>query len=235
MISVCMATYNGERFIKQQIDSILCQLNPEDELIISDDGSTDETLKIIESYHESRIKVFHHEKKNNISNHKKATLNFENALLNAKGDFIFLSDQDDIWLPNKVQVCVNELNTSDFVVHNMTIIDQNNYTLEKLRFEKDINPLPKNWLSILVKMNLRGCTMAFRRECLNYLLPIPYNIVAHDYWISCMCIKKGLCKYIEAPLILYREHFDSVSYKKKTSLFYKLNYRLELFFNVLIK
>lgn len=107
MISVCMATYNGGRFIKEQIDSILPQLSQYDELIVSDDGSTDRTLEIIASYKDERIKVFHHQKTGNkyypTLKVCYSTNNFENALKQAKGDYIFLCDQDDIWEKNKVE------------------------------------------------------------------------------------------------------------------------------------
>ncbi|MDE5758415.1 MAG: glycosyltransferase, partial [Allobaculum sp.] len=92
MISVCIATYNGERYIETQIRSILDQLNEDDEIIISDDSSTDRTLDIIRSLNDSRIKLFAGNKFHS------RTFNFENALKQATGDFIFLSDQDDIWL-----------------------------------------------------------------------------------------------------------------------------------------
>lgn len=95
MISVCMATYNGEEYIKEQLESILCQLGEMDEIIISDDGSTDNTLNIIESYNDSRIKIHINTGKHGF------VYNFENALQKAKGEYIFLSDQDDIWLPEK--------------------------------------------------------------------------------------------------------------------------------------
>lgn len=95
MISVCMATYNGEKYIKEQIDSILKQLGSDDELVISDDGSSDGTIDIILGYHDPRIHLYKG------SFHSPA-FNFENALKNATGDFIFLSDQDDIWYDNKV-------------------------------------------------------------------------------------------------------------------------------------
>ena len=108
MISVCMATYNGERYIKRQIDSILYQLGEDDELIISDDGSTDRTLEIIKKYNDSRIKIYEHIKKAELSKVKKlrnfyyATSNFENALIHSRGEYIFLADQDDIWESEKV-------------------------------------------------------------------------------------------------------------------------------------
>lgn len=231
MISVCMATYNGERYIKQQIDSILCQLEENDELIISDDGSSDRTLEIVEAYNDRRIKVFHHSSDSKLSGHKKATLNFENALSKAAGDYIFLSDQDDVWENNKVFECVRELQSHDFVAHNMSVVDDDNLLVSEKRYSA--SPLPKNWFSIVVKMNLWGCCMAFKKECLGYLLPFPSGVLAHDYWIAAMCIKNGSCSYSEIPLIKYREHLGSVSYKKYNSIFYKLKYRLDLFIEIL--
>ena len=97
MISVCMACYNGEKFIQEQVDSIICQLGLDDELIISDDGSNDRTLDILFSYEDSRIKILHNRACHGFVG------NFENALSHAKGDYIFLSDQDDIWKKEKVQ------------------------------------------------------------------------------------------------------------------------------------
>ena len=91
MVSVCMATYNGEKYIKEQIDSILSEIKENDEIVISDDNSTDCTVEIIKSYNDDRIKLYH----SNARNFKK---NFENARNKAKGDIIFLSDQDDVWI-----------------------------------------------------------------------------------------------------------------------------------------
>ena len=112
-----MATHNGEKFIKEQLDSILCQLSPEDEVVISDDGSTDSTLEIIEGYNDSRIKIYRmtHTRKG-MKSHYYVTMNFENALRQAKGDYIFLCDQDDVWYPHKVERCFEVLKEYDMVL-----------------------------------------------------------------------------------------------------------------------
>lgn len=91
MISVCMPTYNGEKFIRIQLESILSQLGNDDEIVISDDSSTDKTVEITKSFNDSRIHLL----ENNTFH--SPIYNLENALKNAKGDFIFLSDQDDEW------------------------------------------------------------------------------------------------------------------------------------------
>lgn len=103
MISVCVATYNGEMYIRQQLQSILCQLADSDEVIISDDGSTDGTLTVIREINDKRIRLIDGPRR------QSPTLNFENALRQAKGDHIFLSDQDDVWKPEKVAVCMKWL------------------------------------------------------------------------------------------------------------------------------
>ena len=104
MVSVCMATKNGAKFIREQLDSILAQLDPSDEIIISDDASTDETISLIESYNDNRIRLLKNKLSVGISR------NFEISLNVSKGEFIFLADQDDVWAPNKVEVMKMNLN-----------------------------------------------------------------------------------------------------------------------------
>ena len=120
-ISVCLATYNGEKYIKEQLDSILPQLSANDEIIISDDNSTDDTINIIRSLNDERIKIY-------VNKTKGIVKNFENALNNASGDIIFLSDQDDVWKNDKVKKILSAFssdNSLTFVFSNAEIIDEN--------------------------------------------------------------------------------------------------------------
>ena len=117
MISVCIATYNGEIFIREQIDSILRQLSSDDEIIVSDDGSTDDTISIINSIDDKRIIIIEGPRKHS------PTPNFECALKASKGDFIFMSDQDDVWKPNKVNICMEWLQRYDCVVSDAEVTD----------------------------------------------------------------------------------------------------------------
>ena len=118
-ISVCMATYNGEKYIKEQLESIISQLDENDEVIVSDDHSTDRTLDIVKDLKDSRIKIFLNKNK------KGLTYNFENAIKQAKGNYIFLSDQDDVWLPNKIALSLKGLEDNDVVVTNCMITNNN--------------------------------------------------------------------------------------------------------------
>lgn len=227
MISVCMATYNGARFIKEQLNSILSQISANDEVIISDDGSTDGTLEIIMGYNDSRIRLFHHISNNAFSNHEKTAANFENALMQAKGDYIFLSDQDDIWLRNKVAVCMEYLKKFDFIVHGKTYIDGYNHILaiNDSKFEK----IPNNWFFLAMHMTLYGCCYAFSRKILDIALPFPDKVVGHDHWLSVISVRFYSVFFVKEPLILYRLHSDSVSHGKSLSFFEKVSYRIKLF------
>lgn len=239
MISVCIATYNGEKYIREQLDSILKQLDFRDEVIISDDGSKDATLDIIKSYKDPRIKIFNHEKKilkkSKISSFMYATNNFENAINKAQGDLVFLADQDDIWTDDRVQVMKDALSTSDFVLCNLSLIDSEGKVIKEKLY--DNNPVGKSFLSNLYLMPFRGCTMAFRKEALDLAMPLPNKCVCHDNWIGlCLTYTKKRFKYIDSPLHLYRTHSNNVSpvtEKSPNSLYFKLSYRLRFLFQII--
>ena len=146
MISVCMATYNGQKYIKQQIVSILKQLSETDELIISDDNSLDNTKEVINEINDNRIKFYIHNRDFSKKKHQSGyycSNNFSNAIEKASGDYIFLSDQDDNWCDNKVERILNELKTSDLCMSNFSIIDGSEKVITQKYFSK--NPITKNW------------------------------------------------------------------------------------------
>lgn len=231
MVSVCIATYNGERFIKKQLESILNQLSENDEIIISDDGSTDNTIEIINSFNDNRIHLYFHSKEsveNSIYNSFiYATRNFANALSKANGEYIFLADQDDIWMENKLKKGLEFLSEYDCVVHNYQKIDEQDKVFQKKAFIK--NPLHKSLLMNTIDNHFRGCCMSFRAEFLNDILPIPTNVIGHDYWIGALICKKGNVYYDLEPRLQSRWYPGSVSAKRKTSLLYKIKFRLNLY------
>ena len=227
-ISVCMATFNGEKYIEQQIASILCQLSLDDELIISDDGSTDNTLCIIETFNDSRIKLLPGQEFHN------PIFNMENALKNAIGDHIFLSDQDDIWLPNKVKTVVNYLQEYDCVVSDAFLIDADRNIICDSFFEK--NNSKRGFFHNIIKNGYLGCCMAFNKRMLRYVLPFPTNIPMHDVWIGLITELFGNAIFLKEPLIYYRRHglnYSPTSEKSKNTLFFKLRYRLILLVNLI--
>ncbi|MBO5382228.1 MAG: glycosyltransferase [Bacteroides sp.] len=234
MISVCIATHNGEKYIREQLDSILCQLSTEDEIVISDDGSTDATLEIIGNYKDSRIKVYTmvHTRKG-MKSHYYVTKNFENALKFAKGDYIFLSDQDDIWIRNKVDICMEYLLNHDMVLHNLECVDGNLQPLNRNIYNNSFRY--KNYL--MRKGKHYGCALAFKRELLQYILPFPQKLVLHDFWIGIMGEIFGRFIFINQALTKYRIHSynTSGSAHKNNSLYYKLSYRLYTIKHILLR
>ncbi len=208
-VSVCMATYNGASYIGEQISSILSQLNPDDELIISDDGSTDDTLEIINSFSDKRIKLFNHKKVKSKYSFDYTTRNFENAIYNSTGDIIFLSDQDDVWLPNKYMVMTHALKENDIVISDCKIVDKDLNVICESKFK--INP-PSNRVIPCLKGNKNiGCCMAFNRRIIEKVLPFPPYGVAQDWWLACYGNMYYKMSYINEPLMLYRRHEATVS------------------------
>lgn len=221
-ISVCMATYNGGKFLKEQLDSILPQLSIEDEIVISDDGSTDATLQIIESYKDKRIHLYR-------STYKNLIFNFENALKHAKGDFIFLSDQDDIWFKDKVEKCMEQLQKHLLVFSNAAMFKGGDMNDSELFFADDSKKTGL-WNN-LYKVNFLGATLAFRKSVLEKALPFPKKIAMHDIWIGLVAETMGSTHYIDEPLIYYRRHMDAASTtggRSKNSFLAKIKIRLYL-------
>lgn len=238
MISVCLASYNGEKYIRAQIQSILSQLNTDDELIISDNYSTDSTLEIIESFNDSRIKVVmcnrpERKLRSKIQKDKNITNNFENALRACKGDYIFLSDQDDIWFDKKIDKQKPLLDKYELVMSNATIIDSlGNIVKEKL-YEK--NPLRKG----LFSFRARGCLYSFRRELLDIALPIPKTVFSHDLWLIILAEYRKSFLFFDEPLVYHRRGIGNastdVTEKSKNKLWFKIYYRIELLFDGFIR
>lgn len=234
MISVCMASHNGEKFISKQIRSILEQLDNEDELIISDDGSTDNTLSIINGFKDDRIKLFHFQqpkiKEKDSLSFRYATKNFENSLKNANGDIIFLADQDDVWKNNKKKLMVEKLQQSELVMCNFSVIDENDKIINEKYYCK--SPISKNLFMKIIESKYLGCCLAFQRKLLEKALPFPDNLIAHDFWLGCLA---NSFTFIQEPLHYYRRSNDNVSTstgKSSNSLIYKIKYRVEFLLNL---
>ena len=234
MVSVCMATHNGALYIKEQIQSILSQLTPEDELVISDDGSSDNTLEIIRSFNDTRIRLFHYEQKKidgNLKRFKYATRNFNNALSQAKGDYIFLSDQDDIWIPGKIKIMLPYLQKYDCVHHGRYDLYQGSGGI----IVQEPRPNHKNIITALTRMKFTGCCMGITRRLLDRALPIPESIVNHDGWIGCLAMALYSYHYIPEPLLKHRIHNANLSEDpiRKNSLYTRLSYRFHILSNLM--
>lgn len=236
-ISVCIPSHNGGYYIKEQLQSILSQLSENDEIIISDDFSTDNTYAIVSSLKDTRIKFYHHQKSENPYQGLYEKLwcisqNIQHALYLAKGEYIFLSDQDDIWLSGKVAAVTHKLASNDIVVHNCKVVDNQMNIIIHSYFDQVVNPSVNIWRTIN-RSSFHGCCIAFSKNFLvQHIFPFPSLPIGHDTWIGITAIKNKAKIYFEKePLILYRRHENNVSAstgKSPNSLFFKLQYRLYL-------
>ena len=228
-VSVVMATYNGEKYIKEQIDSILCQLDNKDELIISDDGSNDTTLKIINSYKDNRIKLIN-------GPHKGVKQNFANAIKECTGKYIFLSDQDDIWDAKKIERVLNIFDQKKClcVVHDCIVFDSDSKETIYESFYKFRNS-KKGIIRNIWKNSYIGCCMAFDSKMKKYILPIPNDIEMHDQWIGILCEKKGESIFIDDKLIRYRRHNGNVSEMKHHPPMKMIKNRIKLLTKILMR
>lgn len=224
MISVCIATYNGAGMILEQLNSILPQLSATDEVVIADDGSTDNTVALIRSLNHPLIRFVEGDRL------KSPIYNFERALKAAKGDIIFLSDQDDRWMPNKVQVMCRALEQYDCVVSDchvadghMNITADSFYAVNHTRFGFLYNLLCRN--------GYLGCCMAFRRCVLERALPFPKHLPMHDIWIGNVAASFFTVGFIPDKLIMFRRHGHNASVtagKSTYTLRRKLMFRLSI-------
>ncbi len=221
MISVVLAAYKGEKYIAEQVMSILPQLGENDELIISDDYPQGRTFAAVENIigADSRVRYIHGRGQGVIKN-------FENAINNARGEFIFLSDQDDVWLDGKVTAVMAEFGKgADVVMHNANIADGNLNRTGETAFQ--VNGTGTGIIKNIVKNTYQGCCMAYRAELNRYILPFPDSLPMHDQWIGLMGEKHGKVSLIEDSYLLYRRHGENVSGNGST-LLQKIKWRIAI-------
>ncbi len=210
-VSVCMATFNGSNYIEKQLASIIIQLQDTDEIIIVDDASTDSTIEIIKSFNDNRIKSYI-----NAVNHGHV-YSFSLALSLSSNEIIFMSDQDDIWLPYRVNIMCSALNKSQAMVlsSNSEFLVDSKPSLVCL-FEGVLESTSSSNISNIASIFLGhiryyGCAMAIKREFLKIILPIPDYVESHDLWIA---IAANLAKrnlHIDKNTLIRRVHLNNAS------------------------
>ncbi|HSA07339.1 MAG TPA: glycosyltransferase family 2 protein [Candidatus Gastranaerophilales bacterium] len=217
LISIAIATYNGEKFLREQLDSIYNQTYKNIEVIVCDDCSTDGTVKILEEYSQKYgLKYYINEK--NLGLNK----NFEKVLKLCNGEYIAISDQDDIWLPQKLAILMNEIGNATLIHCDSSIINQNGEILyisgkEKAKV-KDLC-LNSDKHTAMVSF-VAGHSMIFHKNSLAYALPLPYK-EDYDRWIPIVASKMNGIKYVDQPLVLHRHHQTNSSARRKFLFIYK--------------
>lgn len=206
-ISVCMATCNGELYIRRQLDTIIPQLDAGDELVISDDSSNDGTVAIIKEFTDSRIKFFPGQTFRNPS------LNFECAVTQASGNIIVLADQDDIWCDSKLAVIREEFRREEkrpyLIMLDAQVVDEQERELYPSVMEK--TTAGPGFVKNMIVNRYIGCCIAFSRDLLERALPFPRQVYMHDMWLGQLCERIGQTKFIPIVTMKYRKHGNSTT------------------------
>ncbi len=223
MLTVCLATYNGAEFVVRQLNTVLKQLSANDEVIVVDDGSKDNTVQVIRETYGDRVQVYVNEKNLGVIH------SFEKAISLAKGDILFLCDQDDLWEDDKVETVLKAFNNekADLVVHDAYVVDGSLEIISPSWNDYNQNNINQGIFGNILKNAYTGAFMAFKKEIKEDILPFPASIEMHDQWIAlvCMMTKKKIT-FIDKPLMKYVRHGGNVTGMKKRSLSAKLKGRI---------
>jgi glycosyltransferase involved in cell wall biosynthesis len=222
MISVCLASHNGLAFLEKQILSILEQLDPQDELLIGDDASTDGTLEYLQSLQDPRIQVM-------AGRFGGPIANFDFLLSKAQGQWIVFSDQDDQWLPGRIE-CLREVpDHIDVVLCDAIVVDSQGNLLAPSLLEA--HGMRRGIMANLYHNCYTGCCMALRRRFLRHCHPFPKDIGMHDWWIGLRAEQLHCAQWIQAPLVRHLRHGTNASSgfgQSRLNLTKQLSMRLRL-------
>ena len=237
-IDILLPTYNGEKYLKEQLDSILNQTYKNIRLIISDDCSKDSTPEILEEYRKKDERIELYLQKENIG----VVKGIEFLLKKVKSNYYMLADQDDVWLPIKVEKSIETLTkqNADLVFGDLEVVDQNLKTIypsfgDFMMLNRKINKYIDSYKVNYLYNCVTGCTVLSKKEFIEKILPIPTEskYLIHDHWIGLIVALNGKLAYMPEKYIKYRQHGDNqVGTDKISHGFKKLEQVRELFINV---
>lgn len=230
MVDILMATYNGEKYLSQQLDSIINQDFKDWKLFIRDDGSTDGTEDVINKYlkkYPDKIEVIKDKTKN-----LGVKLNFGELMKYSRSKYCMFSDQDDVWLPNKISMTLKRMmDLEEFydiqkpiLIHtDLKVVDKDLQLINRSFWNyMNIDPKRNNLNKLLVKNTVTGCTMMVNSPLKKIVSEIPKECVMHDHWISLVASICGVIESIYAPTILYRQHGNNQVGANKISFLKKI-------------
>ena len=200
LISIAMCTYNGERFLREQMDSLIAQDYPNLEIVIVDDGSSDGTMNILHEYAEKYPHIRLYQNKTNLG----YTKNFEKAISLCRGKYISLCDQDDIWFPEKTRILYENIGEFSLIYSKPEIIDESGEKIDR-EFPRTNRLTGKCSLGLLFKNCIVGHLSLFSAKLCEKILPIPSGI-SHDHWIGFAAAEENGILAHDRVLSLYRLH-----------------------------
>ena len=245
MVDILMATYNGEKYIKEQIESILNQTYKDWILYIRDDGSKDNTKSIINDYCKRYPKKIIHVKDNKVG--LGAKLNFAELMKYSKSEYCMFADQDDVWLNTKIEDTMNKMIDAEHIhgkkipilVHtDLKVVDGNlNIINESFWKYQNLNKDNKSLNTLLVQNNITGCTMMMNKSLVKLGVKVPKDCIMHDWWVGLIASGLGKIYTVDKPTMLYRQHgnnevgahkYNSIQFiRKKAKNIDKINKRID--------
>lgn len=210
LISIALCTYNGERYLAEQLDSILLQTYPRLEIVISDDCSSDATPALLQDYARRDSRIVLLKNAANVGFVK----NFERALLACRGDYIALADQDDVWLPNKIDNLFNAIGDALLIYSRVDLIDSQGAPIDRI-FPSVKRLSGRCALSLMFDNCVTGHACLLRREMLGKALPMPEGLLAHDQWLAIVAAASGRLVAGSEVLSHYRMHSSNALLQSK--------------------
>lgn len=203
-VSIALTTFNGEKYLRPLLNSIFQQTYKPLEVVAVDDYSTDGTVEILKEY-SKRFPLRYIVNKSRLGFIK----NFERAISLCEGSYVALADQDDVWIPQKLEILISQIGDRSIVCSDFSLIDGDGCLIAP-SFRRDLNvPIPdfaKQFYSLVFINFVQGCTCLFRRDFKEYILPIPIEAMSHDWWIGIIATQRNGIAYVDRPLVMYRQH-----------------------------
>jgi len=209
-INILLSTYNGERYLKEQLDSLFYQTYKNIKIIVRDDGSTDKTLEILKAYD-----VYLLEPHENIGPKKSFSSLLEYVLQNTDSNYFMFCDQDDVWEKDKIEKTLAKMQELEFqyedtplLVHtDLKVVDEELKLIQNSFWKHEyINPSINSFNRLLMQNTITGCTVMINRKLAELCLPVPDGAIMHDWWIGLVASKFGKIGFINNGTILYRQH-----------------------------
>jgi len=212
-ISILLSTYNGEKYLKEQLDSLFSQSYQGFEILSRDDGSSDNTAEILNSYN---IKVL--DSADNLGAKMSFAALLKYALDNSASEYFMFCDQDDVWARDKVEKTLAKMQEMEkehgdipLLVHtDLEVVDEKLKTINSSFMDfQNIDPLKNKFNNLLVQNTITGCTVMINKKLLKKCMPIPNGAIMHDWWIGLVASYFGKIGYIDEPTIKYRQHISN--------------------------
>ncbi|WP_184543773.1 glycosyltransferase family 2 protein [Mucilaginibacter sp. FT3.2] len=222
LVSIALCSYNGEKYVAEQLESIITQTYENLEIIVLDDCSTDSTPEIVRAYQARDPRVSLYRNEHNLGFNK----NFERAVSLATGRFIAISDQDDVWEPNKIQVLIDNIKDAWLIFSNSQYMEADGTRTER-KLLKDFSLTGRNFKMLLLNNFVTGHTSMFTRELLDHALPFP-DAGFYDWWMGFVALYHNRLAYVDRVLTRYRAHDGAVTSKSRLSPGEKHSYYFEM-------